>query len=55
MKVPGELSAMAPEITVPSAHNAIYVFALPWGVSALRRRLCQPLRAETFSVDRLAA
>ena len=29
MKVPGELSAMAPEITVPSAHNAIYVFALP--------------------------
>ena len=29
MKVPGELSAMAPDITVPSAHNAIYVFALP--------------------------
>ena len=29
MKVPGELSAMAPEIVVPSAHNAIYVFALP--------------------------
>jgi alcohol dehydrogenase (cytochrome c) len=28
-KVPGELSAMAPEIVVPSAHNAIYVFALP--------------------------
>ena len=30
-KVPGELSTMAPEITVPSAHNAIYVFALPPG------------------------
>jgi alcohol dehydrogenase (cytochrome c) len=28
-KVPGELSAMAPEIVVPSAHNAIYAFALP--------------------------
>ena len=28
-KVPGELSLMAPDITVPSAHNAIYVFALP--------------------------
>ena len=31
MKVPGELSAMAPDIVVPSAHNAIYVFALPEG------------------------
>ena len=31
MKVPGELSAMAPEIVVSSAHNAIYVFALPEG------------------------
>jgi alcohol dehydrogenase (cytochrome c) len=28
-KVPGELSAMAPEIVVPSAHTAVYVFALP--------------------------
>ena len=31
LKVPGELSAMAPDIIVPSAHNAIYVFALPQG------------------------
>jgi hypothetical protein len=29
MKVPGELSAMAPDISVPSAHNAILVFPLP--------------------------
>ena len=28
-KVPGELSLMAPDITVPSAHTAIYAFALP--------------------------
>ncbi len=28
-KVPGELSAMVPEIIVSSAHTAIYVFALP--------------------------
>ena len=31
LKVPGELSAMAPGITVPPAHNAIYAFALPDG------------------------
>ena len=31
MKVPGELSAMAPDIVVPSAHNAVYLFALPEG------------------------
>ena len=28
-KVPGELSQMAPDIAVPSAHTAIYAFALP--------------------------
>jgi alcohol dehydrogenase (cytochrome c) len=28
-KVPGELSAMAPEIHMSTAHNAIYAFALP--------------------------
>ena len=31
MNVPGELSAMLPDIVVPSAHNALYLFALSEG------------------------